>query len=118
MAGLIFRSFFEKENPMFRRMSFIGLFVLAALFAGPVVESAQACPNCKEGIKSDDQMPRAYQYSIIFMLTVPATIFTGFSYTFYRLSQQNAAKQQSLDPEVLAQYDERVITALKQNDQE
>lgn len=101
---------------MFRKFALTGLFLLAAMFAGPALKTAHACPNCKEGISTDDQMPRAYQYSIIFMLTVPATLFTGFSYTFYRLSQQNAAKQQSLDPEVLAQYDERVIAALKQDE--
>ena len=103
---------------MFRKFALTGLFLLAALFAAPAVETAQACPNCKEGIKSDEKMPRAYQYSSIFMLSVPATLFTGFSYTFYRLNKKNAARQQDLDPEVLAQYDARVISALKQDGQE
>lgn len=98
---------------MRNRIFFIGLVLLAAMFAGPVLRTADACPNCKEGIKSDDRMPRAYQYSIIFMLTVPATIFTGFGYTFYRLSRRNELMQQSLDPEVLAQYDAKVQSALQ-----
>ena len=31
--------------------------------------------------------PKAYMYSILFMLAVPATLFTGFSVAFYRMSQ-------------------------------
>lgn len=88
---------------------FISSFIaLAVLLAGPATESAQACPNCKESLSTDDSLPRAYQYSIIFMLTVPATIFTGFGYGFYRLSQRSAEQRGELTPELLAQYDARL----------
>jgi len=86
--------------------------IFAAIFAGPAVNSATACPNCKQGLETDNSLPMAYQYSILFMLAVPATVFTGFGYSFYRLSQRNLEKQQALDPEILAQYDARVISAL------
>ena len=52
-----------------------------------------ACPMCKTA--NDENLnpeavnrPRAYMYSILFMLAVPATLFTGFSIAFYRMSQQ------------------------------
>ncbi len=43
--------------------------------------------------------PRAYMYSILFMLSMPATLFTAFGITFYRLSrkQQLANEQLLLD---------------------
>ncbi|MEO1995951.1 MAG: hypothetical protein ABGZ17_11815, partial [Planctomycetaceae bacterium] len=38
--------------------------------------------------ETDDRLPRAYMYSILFMLSVPATIATGFGVSFYRLSKK------------------------------
>jgi hypothetical protein len=35
-----------------------------------------------------EQRARAYMYSILFMLAMPATVFTGFSIGFYRLSKK------------------------------
>ncbi len=101
---------------MLHRISLICVLLLAAMLAGPSVRTAQACPNCKEGLKTDNKMPMAYQYSIVFMLAVPAMLFSGFGYGFYRLSRQNALQQQDLDPEVLVKYDARVDQALHQRD--
>ena len=52
------------------------------------VSSASACPMCKEANDADDPRPKAYMYSILFMLAVPATVFTGFGVGFYRLSKR------------------------------
>ena len=38
---------------------------------------AQACPMCKTAIEEESNVPRAYMLSILFMLAMPATIFTG-----------------------------------------
>lgn len=52
---------------------------LAALFVmgGPVAQSAFACPMCKAATEEDDLQPRAYMYSILFMLGVPGTLGIG-----------------------------------------
>lgn len=48
--------------------------------------SASACPNCKAANETDSNLPRAYMYSILFMIGMPATIFTGFGISFYRMA--------------------------------
>lgn len=63
------------------------------LFAGPAVEMASACPLCKEANETNPALPRAYMYSIIFMLAVPATVLTGFGIGFYRLAKSAKAAQ-------------------------
>lgn len=64
-------------------------FLLVA-FACIMTMSADAygCPNCKLANESDSALPRAYMYSILFMIGMPATIFTGFGISFYRLSRK------------------------------
>ncbi len=49
---------------------------------------AMACPNCKFANETEDSRPRAYMYSILFMIGMPATIFTGFGISFYRMSKK------------------------------
>ncbi len=58
--------------------------------------SADACPNCKAANETDSRRPRAYMYSILFMIGMPATIFTGFGLSFYRMTR-NAARQAEAD---------------------
>ena len=40
--------------------------------------------------------PRAYMYSILFMLAVPATMFTVFGVSFYRLSKSQALMNEEM----------------------
>ena len=44
---------------------------------------------CSQAIDSeeDNRIPRAYMFSILFMLAMPATLLTGFGIGFYRLSK-------------------------------
>jgi len=70
--------------------------LLGGLFAaGPMVTSVDACPMCKyanEGGAEDSEgamteanrRPQAYMYSILFMISMPATLLAGFSFSFYR----------------------------------
>ena len=102
---------------MFRKAVLGCLFACALVLAGPLTESVRACPNCKEGLATQDNTPQAYQYSIIFMLAMPATIFTGFSFGFYRLSQRAAKQRESLDPQWLALCDDQVATAVEKADE-
>jgi len=64
------------------------LFVLtiaAALFAP---STAIACPMCKTAAEQDENQPKAYMYSILFMLAMPAVIFGTFGYGLYRMNQR------------------------------
>jgi hypothetical protein len=65
--------------------------LLGALTLGPLTAPAMACPMCKQANEQDEATPRAFMYSILFMLAVPATLFTGFGIGFYRLSKRPSA---------------------------
>ena len=66
----------------------IGAVVLVlVLLIGPAATSAFACPFCGEANATDQKRSDAYQLSILFMLAMPALIFSGFAYGFYRLSR-------------------------------
>ena len=59
--------------------------VLAGSLAGPA--PVMACPMCKVAQEDAEDpavaaRPRAYMYSILFMLSMPATLFTFFGVTF------------------------------------
>ncbi len=68
-----------------------------------IATTANACPMCK--IAHEDALdpsvaarPRAYMYSILFMLAMPAGLATTFGVTFYRLSKQ----QDAINAEILS----------------
>ena len=63
--------------------------VLSLSFAAPV----SACPMCKFASESTSRQPRAYMYSILFMMGMPATLLGGFGIGFYRLSRKTARMQ-------------------------
>lgn len=78
------------------RRLIIAASLLFAVGAFPVgTSSAEACPNCKNANEQNPNRPKAYMYSILFMIGMPATIFTGFSLSFYRMARQ-AQKQAEL----------------------
>ncbi|MFG0331780.1 MAG: hypothetical protein ACF8TS_00335 [Maioricimonas sp. JB049] len=76
-----------------RRFAILMTLLLGGLIFAVDVPSAQACPMCKVANESGENgsasatssVPRAYMYSILFMLTMPATLMTGFGIGFYRL---------------------------------
>jgi hypothetical protein len=76
---------------MRRRLLLTLAILFGAMCFGPVVSTAQACPLCKNANETDPDLPRAYMYSILFMLAMPATVLTGFSIGFYRLSRKQRA---------------------------
>jgi len=79
------------------RCVLIAATVLAATGALPVsAPQAAACPNCKAANETDDLRPRAYMYSILFMLGMPVAIFGGFSLGFWRLTQKTRLEQERL----------------------
>lgn len=80
---------------MYRQLRFL---VLALVLFGGVLATTPvvACPMCQVANEDDTtdtdlSRPRAYMYSILFMLAMPATLFTAFGISFYRLSQKRTA---------------------------
>lgn len=79
---------------------------LAALVLAGALTTARpavACPMCKTAQEETttpeaEARPKAYMYSILFMLSMPATLFAGFGIGFYRLSK----KQQAINEQLLA----------------
>ena len=93
------------EFAVMKKLTRIALMSLAVMAAsGSMSSEAQACPGCKNANETDSLRPRAYMYSILFMLGMPATVFTGFGIAFYRMSRRAMLEQQEqlakLNPEV------------------
>ncbi len=78
-----------------RRWLLIGALFCGPFFGAGTVDVAEACPMCRQANETDDRLPRAYMYSILFMLSVPAMLVTGFGVGFYRLSRQRPENRQS-----------------------
>lgn len=69
------------------------VFVVAIAVVGLSAAAVQACPMCNQSIANEDSLPRAYMYSILFMLGMPATLFSGFGiFLFYKFRAYNAAQ--------------------------
>lgn len=51
---------------------------------------------CNQSIAEEDLAPHAFMYSIIFMLSMPATVFTGIGTAIYLKFRNNAAVEPNL----------------------
>ncbi|WP_437185679.1 hypothetical protein SH668x_002793 [Planctomicrobium sp. SH668] len=74
----------------------LSLVLTSSLSANP----AMACPMCKTAIQGSEDpkvkaQPRAYMYSILFMLSMPATLGIIFGISFYRLSKVQTAENEA-----------------------
>jgi LytS/YehU family sensor histidine kinase len=75
---------------------------MAAIFAAALLFLAtaspvSACPMCKLATESASRQPKAYMYSILFMMSMPMMISTGFGIAFYRLNRQaNRMREEEL----------------------
>ncbi|HVJ69709.1 MAG TPA: hypothetical protein VM510_17160 [Caulifigura sp.] len=62
---------------------------IAFVLSAPV--PASACPLCKfaneskQASEEENRRPQAYMYSILFMLSMPATLLSAFSFGFWRV---------------------------------
>lgn len=74
------------------------LLSLALLIGVMGATPAHACPMCKYANENNQQSeaeqmrPKAYMYSILFMIAMPMTLASGYGLAFYRMSK----KQQEL----------------------
>lgn len=60
-----------------------------SLFAAAV----QACPMCNQSIAEDELLPKAFMYSILFMLGMPATVMGAIGTMIYFKFRQFYAAQ-------------------------
>lgn len=80
--------------------------VVVGLMLSPLAwsDSGRACPGCKEAVAAQDiesdsdvyspsQLARAYNYSIYFMLSMPALILTFFGTACYLLRRRQNQEQ-------------------------
>ena len=84
---------------MLRRLLLIALFALPLAGSGFGVSEARACPMCKEANENEvdeaaKARPKAYMYSILFMLSMPVMVFSGFGVAFYRVVQKANREQE------------------------
>lgn len=77
---------------MIRRFMLAAL-LFGAFLAGPVVPAIQACPMCKLALESDsdNKQPKAYMYSILFMLGAMGSLITSVGVVLYRVTKQERA---------------------------
>ncbi len=72
------------------RFLLIPFLAIVLTVSAPAVGTALACPMCKAANEEDDAKPRAYMYSILFMLTVPATLVSGVTFSLFKMSRNEA----------------------------
>ncbi len=81
---------------MWRRLVLsMSLIVGVALF-GPVAQLAQACPMCKIANEQDSLLPKAYMYSILFMMGMIFSLAGGVAFCVYSLSRKENAALEAL----------------------
>ena len=78
------------KNSKLRRSATTLLAMLGLMLAGPLTSSAFACPMCKAANEEDDAKPRAYMYSIIFMLTMPGMMVGGMTIGLVKLGRRES----------------------------
>jgi LytS/YehU family sensor histidine kinase len=80
-----------------KRSSWIATICGAALLFFAAAAPVSACPMCKLASESASRQPRAYMYSVLFMMSMPMIITGGFGIAFYRLSRQaNRMREEEL----------------------
>lgn len=69
------------------RRFWIALLVIVMMLT--LVDVASACPMCAEN-GTDKNLPRAFMYSILFMLAMPPTVFCGIGFAIWRAHRRHA----------------------------
>ncbi len=96
-----------KTKTRLSRWLLIAAIAFCANLAGDAIQQASACPMCKAATEEDDAKPRAYMYSILFMLAVPGTMVGGMAARLVLLSRRESATlaELGLTDEALPQPD-------------
>lgn len=73
---------------MLRRLVLVMSLLLGVAFFGPVTPTAEACPMCKIANEQDSLLPRAYMYSILFMMGMMFSLGGGVAFCVFHLSRK------------------------------
>ena len=82
---------------MIRRITLAVMLMIGLNLVGPQVETALACPMCKVANEQDAQLPRAYMYSILFMMGMIFSLGGGVGVGLYLLSRKEDAALAGLE---------------------
>ena len=82
---------------MLRQSIFLLALITASGLFAQTTQVAHACPMCKVANETDAYLPRAYMYSILFMLGMPATICASLGVGLYRLNQKESAGLEAIE---------------------
>jgi hypothetical protein len=73
-------------------MMIVAVLLVGTGLAGSLTTPVQACPMCKVANEQDSLLPRAYMYSILFMMGMMFSLAGGVGYGMYLLGRkENAA---------------------------
>jgi hypothetical protein len=86
--------------------NWISKLVAAVVLSLAMTAPVSACPMCKLASESSLRQPRAYMFSILFMMGMPMMLTTGFGIAFYRLSRQAERMRQEEAERLAAESDE------------
>lgn len=81
---------------MWRRLVLSMSLILGVALFGPVTQPAQACPMCKIANEQDSLLPRAYMYSILFMMGMMFSLAGGVSLVVFFVSRRENAALEAL----------------------
>jgi hypothetical protein len=80
-----------------KRTTWISIGIAAAVLCLATASPVSACPMCKLAAESAARQPRAYMYSILFMMSMPMMLTTGFGIAFWRLNREaNRLREEQL----------------------
>lgn len=81
---------------MWRRLVLSMTLLLGVGLFTPVAQPAQACPMCKIANEQDSLLPRAYMYSILFMMGMMFSLGGGVAFCVYHLNRKENAALEAL----------------------
>ncbi len=65
--------------------------------SGPLTQPVQACPMCKIANEQDSMLPKAYMYSILFMMGMIFSLGGGVGVGMYYLGRKENAALEALE---------------------
>ena len=80
---------------MLRRIVLAVVLLLGVV--GPLAQHAQACPMCKVANEQDSLLPKAYMYSILFMMGMMFSLGGGVAFAMYRIARRENADLENLE---------------------
>ena len=82
---------------MFRRMLVVVALVVGWGVCGPLTQAVYACPMCKIANEQDALLPRAYMYSILFMMGMMFSLAGGVAFAMYLIGRRENAELDGLE---------------------